>query len=430
MDEFKKLLTEYVSLKSISTDPQYKAEIVKTAEWIKLYLQKYGFTVEFISGPTCNPIVFGNLVVNPEYKTVLIYGHYDVQPSDQFYLTEKDGRLVGRGVVDNKGQNMIHMYSICKLVSENKLKYNIKFFIEGNEETGNDDMSDLLRLHKDKLKSDIVLVSDGEIAGENPCIEVSLRGGFNSRLVYTTAKTNVHSGLFGGAIPNAAYEMAKFLNKLQTPENQINISGFYEGVDDITVADRDNNIQMGKIADNLIKDINVNTYLTEPNTDFFTQTGLRPTVQITGIKSGYISDGYANIIPANAEARLNFRLVKSQDPENIISKLREFVRQNTPTYVQYELIVGTPHNPVKLDISNPIFGSTISLLEQSFGQPILMKNVGGAIPFVSDIKEIFGIDTLLVPLANDDCNMHGDNENFRIDLIDKALQFSERFFTI
>ena len=428
--DFKNLLTEYVALKSISTDPQYKGEMLKTAEWIKAYLQKFGFTVEFIQGSTCNPVVFGSLTTNISLPTVLIYGHYYVQPSDQFDLVEIDGRLVGRGVVDNKGQNLIHIYTVCKLAQEKKLKYNIKFLIEGNEETGNDDMSDLLRLHKDKLKSDIVLVSDGEIAGENPCIEVSLRGGFNCRLVYTTAKTNVHSGLFGGAIPNAAYEMAKFLNKLQTPDNQINIPGFYDGVDNISNSERQNNIQMGKIADNLIHDIGVTTYLTEPDTDFFTQTGLRPTIQITGIKSGYIGDGYANIVPATAEARLNFRLVKSQEADNIISKLREFVKQNTPDYIKYELIVGSPHNPVKLNISNPIFGSTISLLEQSFGQPILMKNVGGAIPFVSDIKEIFGVDTLLVPLANDDCNMHGDNENFRIDLIDKGLQFSEKFFTM
>ena len=282
--DFKNLLTEYVALKSISTDPQYKGEMLKTAEWIKAYLQKFGFTVEFIQGSTCNPVVFGSLTTNISLPTVLIYGHYDVQPSDQFDLVEIDGRLVGRGVVDNKGQNLIHIYTVCKLAQEKKLKYNIKFLIEGNEETGNDDMSDLLRLHKDKFKSDIVLVSDGEIAGENPCIEVSLRGGFNSRLVYTTAKTNVHSGLFGGAIPNAAYEMAKFLNKLQTPDNQINIPGFYDGVDNISNSERQNNIQMGKIADNLIHDIGVTTYLTEPDTDFFTQTGLRPTIQITGIK--------------------------------------------------------------------------------------------------------------------------------------------------
>ena len=142
----------------------------------KSIFTEFGFTVEFIQGSTCNPVVFGSLTTNISLPTVLIYGHYDVQPSDQFDLVEIDGRLVGRGVVDNKGQNMIHMYSICKLVSENKLKYNIKFFIEGNKETGNDDMSDLLRLHKDKLKSDIVLVSDGEIAGENPCIEIPCGG--------------------------------------------------------------------------------------------------------------------------------------------------------------------------------------------------------------------------------------------------------------
>ena len=232
MEEFIKILTHYVSLKSISTDPQYNGEILKTADWIKSYLESFGFGVEFIQGPTCNPIVFGKITVNPEFKTVLVYGHYDVQPSDQFDLQEKDGRLIGRGVVDNKGQNLIHIYSVCKLIKENKLKYNVKFLIEGNEETANDDLHDLLILHKDKLKSDIVLVSDGEMINERPTVDASLRGGFNVRLIYRTALNNVHSGIYGGAIPNAAYEMGNFIS---------NLSPFTDGVDKISEQEIANN---------------------------------------------------------------------------------------------------------------------------------------------------------------------------------------------
>lgn len=411
--DFQNLLTEYVALKSVSTDPQFKSEMQKTAEWLKSYLQKFGFTVEFIQGPTCNPIVLGNLIVDPNFQTVLIYGHYDVQPSDQFDLAEIDGRLVGRGVVDNKGQNLIHVYTVCKLAQEKKLKYNIKFLIEGNEETGNDDMSDLLRLHKGKLKSDIVLVSDGEIINERPTIEASLRGGFNVRLTYTTAKNNVHSGIYGGAIPNAATELAKFVS---------NLMPFTDAMDPIT----DSQITNNKSVEIDLNILGINQQL--GTYDFYTQTGLTPTIQITGFKSGYIDGGFANIVPATAEVRLNFRIVASQKAEEIFRLFEEYVALNTPKYVHYEMKAFGLHNPVKLNTNSERFVTTAKLLEDIYGKPVFFQNVGGAIPFISDIKEIFGVDTLSVALANSDCNMHGDNENFRIDLIDKGLQFSEKFF--
>lgn len=411
--DFKKLLTDYVALKSVSTDPQFKHEMQKTAEWIKNYLEKYGFTVEFIQGPNCNPIVFASITINYELPTVLIYGHYDVQPSDQFELQEKDGRLIGRGVVDNKGQNLIHIYTVCKLAAEKKLKYNIKFLIEGNEETTNEDLPSLMRLHKTKLRSDIVLVSDGEIVGDQPSVDASLRGGFNVKLIYTTAKNNVHSGIYGGAIPNAALELAKLVSI---------ISPCTSGMDKITNKQMANNKSVSVDLKSLGIKKRFGKY------DFYTQTGLNPTIQITGFKSGYIDSGFANIVPATAEVRLNFRIVTSQKPEIIYKLFQKFVAANTPKYVEYSLEMHGSHNPVKLNTSSKLFTETGKLLTSIYGKPVFFQNVGGAIPFISDIKKIFGIDTLSVALANSDCNMHGNNENFRIDLIEKGLQFSEQFF--
>lgn len=407
MDEFKKLLTQYVALKSVSTDPQFKSEILKTADWLKEYLSKYNFAVEYIQGPTCNPIVFANLIIDPDYKTVLVYGHYDVQPSDQFDLKELDGRLVGRGVVDNKGQNLIHIYTICKLIEQNKLKYNIKFLLEGNEETANEDLHDLLIKHKDKLKSDIVLVSDGEMINDRPTVDASLRGGFNLRLVYKTAENNVHSGIYGGAIPNAAFELAKFVS---------NLKPFTKDVDEITPT---------QLANNASVSIDLKTI---GKYDFYTQTGLCPTIEVSGFKSGYIDSGFANIVPATAEVRLNFRIVASQNPHEILALFEKYVSENTPEYVKYELSSRGLHNPVKLNTSSEIFVSTAKLLNDIYQKPVFYQNCGGAIPFISDVKEIFGVDTLSVALCNADCNMHGDNENFRLDLIEKGLHFSEMFF--
>lgn len=162
--------------------------------------------------------------------------------------------------------------------------------------------------------------------------------------------------------------------------------------------------------------------------DFYTQTGLNPTIQITGFKSGYIDQGFANIVPATAEVHLNFRIVTSQNAAEILKLFENCVALNTPKYIEYEIKAVGLHNPVKLNTSSELFITTAKLLEEIYGKPVFFQNVGGAIPFISDIKEIFGVDTLSVALANSDCNMHGDNENFRIDLIDRGLQFSERFF--
>ncbi len=163
--------------------------------------------------------------------------------------------------------------------------------------------------------------------------------------------------------------------------------------------------------------------------DIFTQTGLRPTLQITGLKSGYIADGYANIVPATAEARINFRVVASQNPKNVLAAFKKFVADHTPKYVKYEITSSGMHNPVKLDTPQPIFQTVAAILTQVYGQTPLLKYVGGAIPFISDVKDIFGVDTLSIPLGNEDCNMHGANENFRTDLVEKGLKFSQLFFS-
>ena len=290
----------------------------------------------------------------------------------------------------------------------------MKFLIEGNEETANDDLHDLLILHKDKLKSDIVLVSDGEMINERPTVDASLRGGFNVRLIYRTALNNVHSGIYGGAIPNAAYEMGNFIS---------NLSPFTDGVDKISEQEIANNKSVTTDLDTIGVKKQIGEY------DFYTQTGLTPTIQVTGFKSGYIDSGFANIVPASAEVRLNFRIVSSQKPQEILSLFEKYVSEKTPKYIKYELSAHGLHNPVKLNTISKLFVSTANILEEIYTKPVFYQNCGGAIPFISDVKEVFGVDTLSVALANSDCNMHGANENFRIDLIEKGLRFSQLFFS-
>ncbi|MEI6316405.1 MAG: M20/M25/M40 family metallo-hydrolase [bacterium] len=431
-----KLLKEYVSFKSISTDMAYKGEINKTVEWLDHVLTEYGFTVEIWPGKVSNPVVYASLVVSPELPTVLIYGHYDVQPgaledgwkSNPFELAMRNGRLYARGVVDNKGQNLIHIVTVGELHKARKLAYNVKFMIEGNEETSNPEIPELVKKMKDKLTADHVMISDGEITGNSPTIETSLRGGFNMTVTLTTGITNLHSGLFGGAVPSSSYELTKILSGLFDKNNKVTIPGFYTDAPIISNATKNSNKKIQSEKD-ILKIAGVKSLLAEKGLDFFTQTGLRPTIQITGIKTGYIGEGYANIVPAQAEARLNIRLTGTQKPNFIFAQIVKYLKDNTPKYAKIEISRSDFSHPVFLNVDRPESMHVRKLLKEAYGKEPIVKYVGGGIPIVSDFKNILKKETLLVSFGNDDCNMHGLDENFRVDLVKKGLEFSKLFFS-
>lgn len=435
-DTYLNLVKQIISFKSVSTDPNYSHDISDVTKWLMKEFKSNNFQTTTFKGQTCNPVIFASYGQNRRLKTVLVYGHYDVQPadiadgwiSDPWKLSQRDGRLFGRGVVDNKGQILIHMATVFDLIKSKRLAYNVKFLIEGNEETSNPDLHEILNKHKSELSSDIVLISDGELTNERPTIDVSLRGGFNLKLVFKTAPSALHSGIFGGAIPNAAYELSRFLSGLHNPQRQVVYSEFYAQVDDIRDDQRENNLVLAQAQELILATSGTKVLLTEEGSDFYTQTGLRPTIQITGFKSGYIGEGYANIIPHEAEARLNFRIVASQKYDQVEADFREYVRATVPEYIEYSITSNHHHNPVKIDTSSAVFADTEKILEEVYMDRVIKKNVGGAIPFITDVKEVLGVDALSVSLANEDCNMHGVDENFRVDLIEKGLDFSKRFF--
>jgi acetylornithine deacetylase/succinyl-diaminopimelate desuccinylase-like protein len=289
---FKKLLSEYVALKSISTDAAYAREMQKTTDWLSAYLKKHGFKVSHLKGPRTNPVVFAEYTQSPQMETVLVYGHYDVQPaaksdgwaSDPFTLTERKGRLYGRGVVDNKGQNLIHVFTVCELIKEKKLAYNVKFMIEGNEETANPDMEALVKKHKKLLKSDTIVISDGEIPGSTPTLDASLRGGFNVTVKVRTGKNNLHSGLSGGVAPSASHELSRLIAKFYTADNTVAIPGFYKGAKNPT-KDQLANTKKGDPLKDLLKVFGVKASVAEKGLDPYAQIGLRPTIQVSGIAS-------------------------------------------------------------------------------------------------------------------------------------------------
>jgi acetylornithine deacetylase/succinyl-diaminopimelate desuccinylase-like protein len=439
--KYKILLKQFLKFKSISTDISHKKDIELTALWLKELFEKNAFKVSIWSSKSANPVVFAehSLTLSADHRsptTVLIYGHYDVQParkedgwkSDPFSLSEDGKRLYGRGVIDNKGQVLVHISTIIELIKDKNLNCNVKFMIEGNEETGNPSLKGIMQKHKKYLKCDYVLISDGELTNNKPSVEVSLRGGFNAKLIYRTAKMNLHSGIWGGAVPNAAYELCKLLSKFYDLDNSVAIKNFYKGLDKPDKDELENNKRLEKESSDLKGLAGVNKMLIQNGFDFYTATGLRPTIQITGIKTGYIESGYSNIVPAEAEARLNVRIAPSQRSNDIMDALNKFIKVNTPGYVKCKLIFDNPHEPVKISSDNKYLIAIEKKLENIYGVKVNRRNVGGAIPFVADIKQILGVDAVSIPLVNEDCNMHGANENFEKTFLKKALAFSHHLF--
>lgn len=432
MEEYKKLLKEVIAFESISTDPKYMDGIEKTVSWIVKLLDKNGFEAESIEGYG-NPVVYGSYEVSSDAETVMVYGHYDVQPaskadgwkSEPFELTERDGKLWARGIVDNKGQFLMHMVSVFNQMKAGTLKYNVKFLIEGNEETGGAGLDKLIAKEKEKFASDYIMISDGELPYK-PVMTASFRGTFNASLRVTTAANNLHSGLYGGAVPSASIEISKLIAKMYDDGNKITIPGFYEGLKDMSEKEVKLATEMDAEKASTLEATGVKKLFGE---SFCSTVGFDTMFTVSGLQSGYTDNGYSNIVPATAEVKLNFRIAEGQTSEQILKVFTDYVKGVVPEYVDVEVFDVTDSvDAIKVDLSSDMHQATIKLLEKVYGDEVLVDYCGATIPIVSDMKVVFGVDPLLVSLGNDDCNMHGVDENFDIGLIEKGLDFCNRFF--
>ncbi|GAB4285397.1 MAG: dipeptidase [Candidatus Dojkabacteria bacterium] len=432
---YKTLLKKFISYKSISTDYSYKGEMMATAEFLKQNFEENGLSVKIVEGYG-NPIVIAKYNVSDSAQTCLIYGHYDVQPadkaegwdSDPFEVFESDERLFARGIVDNKGQVLIHIATVFDLIKEGNLKYNIIFFIEGDEETGSPLMSKFVDDYKNDLACDFFMISDGEILGDTPIIEAGFRGGANTTLTLRTANTDVHSGIYGGGVPSASHEAAKFITTLFGENQKVLIDGFYNGVDEISQNIRENNESIHFSKQELESFTGIKDVIVEEGYDFYTATSLRPTIQVTGLQSGYVGEGYRNGIPSKAVIKINFRLVKSQNPHEVLELYRKHIEKHLPRYVSWELEISDPYEGIKLPLDNEYIIDAKAKLTEAFGKEPKIKFSGGGLPIVTLLVEQLGVqNAVLVPLGNEDCNMHGINENYNKDILEKGLNFSKKF---
>lgn len=437
MKTYKNLLKEFIRFKTISTSNNYIEDIENAVNWLTATFKSKKFKTNVIRGYD-NPIILADYVFDNNLPTCLIYGHYDVQPVDEtnwntnpFELSSDSNKLYGRGVIDNKGQVLVHIATVFDLIEEDSLKYNIKFILEGNEETGSPNIDKFIVDNKNKLAADFILVSDGSIINNHPVIELDLRGITNYTIELKTSDRVLHSGMYGGAVPNAAFEMSVLLSKLYTKDNKVALDGFYNNVEPISKSEITNNHSIPFSEESHFKLTGTKALLTEPEYDFHSQVGLRPTIQVTGLESGYNGEGYKTGVPNIAMAKLNIRLVAKQNIDQIDKSLELFLNNNLPKYVDYRIIKPQKAEgvveAVKLDINSKYIEIAKELLSKIYGKDVLYKYVGGTIPLIYHIQSILKIPQLLILLANEDCNMHGAQENFSLPMLEKALQFSNKF---
>lgn len=432
---YAQLLDEFISFKSISTDIQFKDECEKTATWLKDIFESSNFEVKIDHAKNSNPLVMAKYITDKNAETILVYGHYDVQPANEadgwkqspFKATEQKGRIIARGAIDNKGQVLVHIYNVLELIKEDALKYNVIFMIEGNEESGNKDIAKQLKKYKKFLAADYVLISDGEIAGKRPTIESSFRGGANMTVSFTTAPNDFHSGIYGGAVPSASQSLVQVLAKLKDDKNKVRVPGFYKGLKKPSKQEKESNESLAT-QEEILKLAKTKTLLMEKGMDFYTQVGLRPTLEISGINSGYTGVGYLNIVPGSSEARINVRTVAPQNTAEIMESIKDYIISLTPDYVKASFEIEEPSAPIDLNLDNDLVSEMIPVLEKIYRQPIAIRNVGGSIPIVADFRNMMGMEVISVSLANEDCNMHGVDENFHIGTLEKGLKFSRAFF--
>ncbi|MHA3773922.1 dipeptidase [Verrucomicrobiota bacterium sgz303538] len=429
-------LFQFLRFPSVSTDPERKGDVARCADWLASEMRVCGLTAEV--HPTAgHPIVVGRNQHKPGRRTVMIYGHYDVQPVDEpargegepadankhwltppFEPTLKDGVLYARGATDNKGQILAHITGIGEtLTSEGDLPVNLILLVEGEEEIGSAHLEEFLSEHRDELQCDIIAVSDtGMVAPGVPTFTYGLRGIAALELRVTGPSSDLHSGIFGGAVMNPATAVARMLAVLHDEDERVAVPGFYDGVGELADWERSAWAKLPLNDAEIQKLTGVPELRGEAGFTPLERVWARPTAEVNGIGGGFQGKGTKTVIPREAFAKLTFRLVPNQVPEHVIARATEYLRAACPPGVNLDITAGHAGEPYLTNPQSPDGLAAQRALQRAFpGKEIALIREGGSIPIVNTFKRVLGADTLLLGLALPDCRAHAPNENFPIE---------------
>lgn len=422
-ERFLEELFELLRFPSVSADPKYAGDVRKTAEFVAQKLRDAGADQVEICETAGHPIVYGEKIIDPSKPTVLVYGHYDVQPADPLELwhtppfepTVRDGKIYARGACDDKGQFYMHVKAFELMLNQGTLPTNIKFMIEGEEEVGSENLGVFVKNNKDRLKADVVLVSDtAMISLETPSLETGLRGLSYLEVEVVGPNRDLHSGVYGGAVANPATILAKMIASLHDENNHIAIPGFYDDVLELTEAERKALNEAPYDEEEYKKDLGVDALWGEKGYTTLERTGIRPTLEVNGIWGGYIGEGAKTVLPSKANAKISMRLVPNQSSDKITQLFSDHFNQIAPDYVK---VTVKPHHggePVVTPTDGIAYQAAEKAMEESFGKKPIPTRGGGSIPIVALFEKELGLKTVLLGFGLDSDNLHSPNEKYDI----------------
>lgn len=437
-------LVEFLKIPSISADSAFSDQVNKAAQWVADALTKAGAEGVRIVPTKGYPIVYGDKIIDPNLPTVLVYGHYDVQPPDPLDLWDSpafepvikttdihpEGAIFARGACDDKGQMYMHIKAFEWMMQNDQLTCNVKFMIEGEEEVGSDNLEDFVREHKAQLDCDVILISDtGMISNNQPSITTGLRGLSYMEVKVTGPNRDLHSGLYGGAVANPINILSKMIAQLQDDQNKITIPGFYDKV--ATVSDKERK-EMAKAPFDLkeyIASIDLADIHGEEGYTTSERQSIRPTLDVNGIWGGYTGEGAKTVIPSSAHAKISMRLVPNQDWEEISQLFEKHFRAIAPKGVKVEVTTHHGGEPYVTPIDNIGYQAAHKAYATTFGVEPFPQRGGGSIPIVPLFEKILGVKSVLMGFGLDTDAIHSPNEHFGLFNFYKGIETIPLFYS-
>ncbi len=430
-------LFELIRIPSVSSKPENNPDMLKMADKIKESLLAAGADEARVMETSGQPVVFGSKTVDPALPTVLVYGHYDVQPAEPLDLWKsppfepevRKGKIWARGADDDKGQLFMHVKAFEFMVKTGQLPCNVKFMIEGEEEVGSPSLKDFCRKNLDLLKADVILVSDTTmIASDIPSVTVGLRGLSYMEVEVTGPNRDLHSGLFGGAVVNPVNALCKMIASLTNENNEVTIKGFY---DDVLVLSREEREEMAKEPFDLEqykKEIDVDEVGGEKGYTTLERTGIRPSLDVNGIWGGFTEEGAKTILPSKAHAKISMRLVPHQDSHKIDKLFEEHFKSIAPPGVRVSVKSLHGGQGYVSPTDTVAYQAASKAIEKTFGKKPIPTRSGGSIPIISDFEEVLGIKSILMGFGLESDAIHSPNENYPLQNFYRGIETIPWFY--
>jgi acetylornithine deacetylase/succinyl-diaminopimelate desuccinylase-like protein len=420
-ERFLEELLELLKIPSVSARTENRNDMVKCAEAVKQRLLDAGADHAEIIPTDGHPIVYGEKIIDPEKPTVLVYGHYDVQPADPLELWNsgpfepviKDGKIYARGACDDKGQFYMHVKALEMMVKTNTLATNIKFCLEGEEEVGSPNLGKFVASNKEQLKADVILISDtAMISMENPSIDTGVRGLSYIEVEVTGPNRDLHSGVYGGAVANPITILAKMIASCHDENNHITIPGFYHDVVASTTEERKKLAAAPFSEDEFKKDLGISALWGEKGYTTNERTGIRPTLELNGIWGGYTGEGSKTVLPSKATAKISARLVPNQSSEKTTAILLDYFKSIAPEGVTVKVMEHHGGEPYMTPIDSNAYKAAAAAIKDTFGKDPIPVRGGGSIPICSLFEKELGIKIVFMGFGLDSDNLHSPNEKY------------------